>query len=511
MPAHNAEKYIEEAIESVIGQAYKDWELIVVNDGSTDNTENIVSRFVEEEPRVKLINEENRNPAATRNVGIRNATGDWIAFLDSDDIWLPEKLSVQHEYIIAKPEIDVFLTDGYTRFEDIDVKSYYNFYVAKNFVDSNAMYRIAFECNPMPILSVIIKKNWIQKVGFQDERKIAFGSEDWDYCLRLALGGANFFGIEERLFIYRNHSGGISSKWLKQRLSSAAILIKNFRAELLSKEAVNNFKRELIRLHQDLVKNTLTSEAEILRTSFSKLEQLDKKPLVKSLFFSSISHKVQTLADQFILALRNVFKSSFLWVVRTSLFSLYKLYTEYSSQINIQYHRWSLGKSLETRGSFYLHPTAKINCSNTPSKILTLGLSIGKYTQINSTSPGGVFTTGQDVKIGSYCTFNILGKLAIDTNVIFSNYCSVNCTKEIIIGDNTWFGEGVRLYDNIQQFNGNQRLSTEKGLVTGKICIGRNVWVGSNTVILQNVTIGDNCVIGENKVIDKSIPPDTKV
>lgn len=511
MPAHNAEKYIEEAIESVIRQSYKDWELIVVNDGSSDNTEKIVLKFIENESRIKLFNEENKNPAATRNVGIRNSTGGWIAFLDSDDIWLPEKLSVQYDYINKKPEIDVFFSDGYTRFEDINVQSYYNFYVAKNFVDGKAMYKTAFSCNPMPILSTIIKKEWVTKVGFQDESKIVFGSEDWDYCIRLALSGANFYGIEQRLFIYRVHPGGVSSKLLTQRLSSVMILIKNFRVELLDNKQILAFKREVLEVYRDLVVAGRISEANTCKNSLALLKGLDDKSLIKGLTSSLILFKWQRVANNSISKLKSFFKRSFLWIVRSFFFSAYRFFSKYSFNLNIQYHRWLLGKNLETRGNFYLHPTAKINGGDTPGKILTLGLSVNNYSQIDITSPQSNFTTGKDVKIGSYCTLNIEGKLSINTNVFFGNYCSVNCLNEITIGDNVWLGDGVKIYDHKYQFSDTKKPFTEKEFIKGKISIGRNVSIGSNTVILQNVTIGDNCVIGENKVIYNSIPPNTRL
>ena len=94
MPAYNAEKYIAEAIESVIAQTYTNWELIVVDDCSTDNTEKIVRGF--NDCRIVIIkNDRNSGPAVSRNKAIERAKGEYIAFLDSDDIWMSEKLNKQ--------------------------------------------------------------------------------------------------------------------------------------------------------------------------------------------------------------------------------------------------------------------------------------------------------------------------------------------------------------------------------------------------------------------------------
>lgn len=96
MPAYNSEKYIAEAIESVIKQTYKNWELIIVNDASTDDTEKIIKSCQEKDKRIKLISlSKNKGAANARNIAIQNAKGRYIAFLDADDYWEKEKLQEQ--------------------------------------------------------------------------------------------------------------------------------------------------------------------------------------------------------------------------------------------------------------------------------------------------------------------------------------------------------------------------------------------------------------------------------
>src|SRR5262245_5671997 len=95
MPAYNAEKYIGAAIESVIAQTYADWELIVVDDGSTDNTAKVVRQVAARESRIKYLFQENCRLGKARNTAIQNSGGPLIAFLDSDDLWLPQKLEKQ--------------------------------------------------------------------------------------------------------------------------------------------------------------------------------------------------------------------------------------------------------------------------------------------------------------------------------------------------------------------------------------------------------------------------------
>lgn len=99
MPAYNSEKYIKDSIESVISQTYPFWELLIIDDCSTDNTIEVIHRF--KDKRIKLLTNKNNSGAAiSRNFGLREAKGEWIAFLDSDDIWLPTKLDEQLNFMI---------------------------------------------------------------------------------------------------------------------------------------------------------------------------------------------------------------------------------------------------------------------------------------------------------------------------------------------------------------------------------------------------------------------------
>ena len=110
MPAYNSEKYISEAIESVLKQTYTNWELLIVNDCSTDNTEEIIKSYQQRKTKIKLINQkENQGAANARNTGIQNAKGKYIAFLDADDIWREEKLQKQIQ-ILQNSNADITYT-----------------------------------------------------------------------------------------------------------------------------------------------------------------------------------------------------------------------------------------------------------------------------------------------------------------------------------------------------------------------------------------------------------------
>ncbi len=107
VPAFNSGRYIGEALESILSQTYTNIEVIVADDGSTDNTAEIVEAFGE---RVKLTSQETKGPAATRNLGVAAARGDFLAFLDADDLWHEEKLDRQAARFSSRPELEACVT-----------------------------------------------------------------------------------------------------------------------------------------------------------------------------------------------------------------------------------------------------------------------------------------------------------------------------------------------------------------------------------------------------------------
>lgn len=126
-PAYNAEAYVAETIESVLAQTYTDWEMIIVDDCSTDRTYEIAVRYSENDGRIKVIRHENNSGvAAARNTALDAASGDYVAFLDSDDMWFPDKLRIQydfmekHGYVLTYTKYQIVMTDG-ERGKQIDV------------------------------------------------------------------------------------------------------------------------------------------------------------------------------------------------------------------------------------------------------------------------------------------------------------------------------------------------------------------------------------------------------
>lgn len=142
--------------------------------------------------------------------------------------------------------------------------------------------------------------------------------------------------------------------------------------------------------------------------------------------------------------------------------------------------------------------------------------STGRYINIQIEGEGSdiKLEIQRKVEFREFCNILIREKaeLIIQQNVFFNNYCSINCLERIIIGENTLFGEGVKLYDHNHLYEiSREILIHPRKFKTAPIIIGRNCWIGSNVTILKGVTIGNNVIIGANNLIYKSIPANTIV
>lgn len=118
MPSYNTENFIGESINSVLNQTYKNWELIIVDDASTDSTDKVVENFLNDRRIHYIKNKENYGAALSRNFAIKQAKGKWIAFLDSDDIWKPQKLERQINFMVKNKYYF-----SYTNYIEIDENS----------------------------------------------------------------------------------------------------------------------------------------------------------------------------------------------------------------------------------------------------------------------------------------------------------------------------------------------------------------------------------------------------
>ncbi|MBU0568949.1 MAG: glycosyltransferase [Patescibacteria group bacterium] len=199
IPTYNSARYIKEAIDSVLTQTLLPFEIIVVDDGSTDNTKRIITPYIELE-KVTYIKKKNNGAASARNIGIKMAKGELIAFLDADDIWLPEKLAKQTSLFSDSNIGLVYSRRSFLPNYKLDEGLLYAGVVTKELIKNN------FITNS----SVIIRKIICDKIGFFREEKRFIAIEDYDFWLRASII-CQFGYSNNSLVYYRIHNNQSSN------------------------------------------------------------------------------------------------------------------------------------------------------------------------------------------------------------------------------------------------------------------------------------------------------------
>ena len=212
-PFYNSAKFISKTIESVINQTYSDWELILVNDCSTDDSVAIVNKFAEKDSRIKLIElKVNSGVAEARNEGLRSAKGRFAAFIDSDDLWDSLKLEAQVNFMCTNN-----YSFSHTAYRKIDSSG--NVFVNKVDVSSEVNYKSLLKHNEIGCLTVMYDVNQLGKYYFP-----RIGHEDYATWLQILRNSNTSYGLNEVLGSYRVHTGSVSSNKIKAAKYSWGVL-----------------------------------------------------------------------------------------------------------------------------------------------------------------------------------------------------------------------------------------------------------------------------------------------
>lgn len=201
IPCFNTGHFLSDALASVKNQSFTEWEVIVVDDGSTDVTHEVVAQF--EDNRIHYIFQENQGLSAARNTGIKAANSENIALLDADDIWQVDYLEKMYDEIVSHPEAVAF----YCGFKYIDPEGKQIGVPQLRVVPTNEFPSVILKQNWLVPSSVIFRKEVINEVGFFDESLHAV--EDWDMWIKISTRGL-FVGVPQNLVKYRLHNTNMS-------------------------------------------------------------------------------------------------------------------------------------------------------------------------------------------------------------------------------------------------------------------------------------------------------------
>jgi glycosyltransferase involved in cell wall biosynthesis len=201
IPCHNYSSYLPSVFQSLAKQTYPNFECIIVDDGSTDQTKTVAAELAAKDARIKYFRQENKGPSAARNNGIREASGEFIQLLDADDLIEPAKLELQAEYLALHPEADIVYGEArYFHTEQPEKRLYSMWGDNQPWMPmvsgrGKAVLAALLANNIMVISSPLLRKKTFNTVGLFDE-SLKY-NEDWEFWLRCALQGKSFVFLDQ--------------------------------------------------------------------------------------------------------------------------------------------------------------------------------------------------------------------------------------------------------------------------------------------------------------------------
>ncbi|MGZ3899788.1 MAG: glycosyltransferase [Bacteroidia bacterium] len=265
IPAYNYGRFIAETIESLLSQTYTDFECIIIDNGSTDETAEVLKKFSDK--RIMCIRQENKGVSHARNVGLKIAKGEYVLFLDADDLVENKKLEVSVKFLVQHPEVDLVYSDM-RYFKDGNNKEFfYNYFCDPNgkpwmsMISGKGKEVLAkiLKGNFMVICSPLSRMSVIKECGLFDEELLA--NEDWELWLRIIASGKAIQYLDEpdTKALVRIHNTSLSRDYFKMQVFGLKVLLKNsekIKSAGLGKELDQRIGQHIKLLHQTLAKDT---------------------------------------------------------------------------------------------------------------------------------------------------------------------------------------------------------------------------------------------------------------
>lgn len=214
VPVYNAEKYLVQCIDSILNQTFKDFELLLINDGSSDNSGKICEEYAKKDTRIRVYNKENGGVSSARNLGLENVTGEWIAFVDSDD-WVEENYLDNFKYPIQQ-DVD-FIACGWLQEGEYGVFKNISTYPKRRM---RSLSWIQYRYRPITVWCYFIKANLVSKYKLRFDTDLCMG-EDQEFLIRcFVCSDGDVLPSTSNTYNYRHNQLGISKKSKEQILES---------------------------------------------------------------------------------------------------------------------------------------------------------------------------------------------------------------------------------------------------------------------------------------------------
>lgn len=452
---YNYDKYIALAIESALSQTYPNLEIVIVNDGSTDNSDQVISEYLNND-KIAYIKQENMGQAHAKNVGVLNSAGSYIAFLDADDIWCADKLEKQMLKFNDRNVGVVYCRAKYVDENNISFK----YEMTDKYLQPQRgeVTKWLLYNNFIQFSSSVVKKECFDTMGLFDE-SLKMGI-DWDLWLRISTS-YQFDYVEDRLFIYRMGHSGQMSKNSAERQRCSDLIIKKF---------MNHYAHYVPKI--DLRKSmsyTYCGRA----AYFADIDRI-----------KSFQYYLRSMASY------PMWTPAYKGVVRNLVFS--HGFNDYLSILKSDITRYGVRSSFTQFVKLYLVcPGYKYSVVMRTAKYLKKAGSL--FTPLYVVLR--LFLRHYEYKFGISIPYNT----TIDAGLYIGHYGGIIVNPGTIIGKNCNINHDVTIGAGYG------------GKTPGVPVIGNNVYLGPGSKIIGGIKVGNNVAIGANCVLTKSVPDNAVV
>ena len=535
VPVYNVENKIRRCIDSILAQTFTDFELILVDDGSTDKSGDICDEYACKDNRIKVIHQNNKGASAARNRGINESEGVYLSFIDSDDYVDCRFLFTLHTLIIdVNADISmcnlsmvqqetVILTQDHC----FDEGTVFDRFGIQTIIYSNIFYN-RNTGGYFSLCNKLFKKSIIKKHRIVIDETMSFG-EDMLFVMAFLQYCDDIVFSSESLYYYEQTPDGLFSKYRRSFVDDImncyAVLIEQTKPKDAKKEDLIPLSLKYWHYVNRQISAVIVNEKYINKAIKKILMQNGVKQLFGALVQSSElliaeynvqpnelkvpQHVVNNRNGQAVFVARYQFDHDY-WLRRVRLsISLIQscLEPKYNSKLK------SICLSIKNKGLFVVAPQSKILKAKTASINIKGSFSFnqcwdGKQNQL------GTLTLGENAKLnvgsfrtyaGTYISVADNAELSLGSGFL-NNNTKISCFEKITIGEDVKISEEVIIRDS-----DNHSIIKEGYQKTKPISIGNHVWIGLRATILKGVTIGDGAVIAAGAVVTKDVPPHTLV